>query len=175
MTRLNVERSDNRQLKALLSNETVTAELPDLGELAKDSSAEPGPIDAYRAVAPAFCDGFEVDLGVVERELVSQCKPAFQNAIQGRAQDIRIKNILIHTREQKAIMWFTLTPESAQLTPRTIQQLRNVLEATKRWARYVWRLDDEQLDAITMTKIDCAVDFKGSFLPHSDTLTYYEI
>ena len=54
----------------------MTADLPDLGELAKDCSAEPRPSDAYRAAAPAFCDGFEVDLGVVERELVSQCKPA---------------------------------------------------------------------------------------------------
>ena len=107
-------------LKVLLSNEAVTASLPDLGELEKDYSAAPRPGDVYRAVAPAFCDGFEVDLGVVERELVSQCKPAFQNAIQARAQDITIKNILIHTRGHKTVMWFTLTPESAQLTPRTI-------------------------------------------------------
>ena len=104
----------------LLSNQAVTADLPDLYELAKDCSALPMPSDAYRAVTRAFCDGFEVNLGLVKRDLVSQCKPAFQNAIQGKAQDITIKNILIHTREHKTIMWFTLTPESAQLTPRTI-------------------------------------------------------
>ena len=120
MTRLNVERNDNQLLKALLSNEAVTADLPNLDELAKDCSAGPRPSDAYRAVAPAFCDGFEVNLGVVKRELVSQCKSALQNAIQGKAQDITIKNILIHSREYKSIMWFTLTPESAKLTPRTI-------------------------------------------------------
>ena len=159
----------------LLSNETVTADLPDLGELAKKFSAEPGPIDAYCAVAPAFCDGFEVDLGLVGRELVSQCKPAFQNAVQGKAQEIRIKNILIHTRGHKTLMWFTLTPESAQLTPNTIDQLRNALDAVKKWARYVWRLDDEQLGAIAMTKIDCAVDFQGSFLPDSENPFYFEI
>ena len=56
-------------------------------------------------------------------------------------------------------MWFSLTPESAQLTPRTILQLRNVIKAVKRWAEYVWWLDEEQLSAIAMTKIDCAVDF----------------
>ena len=120
MTRLNAERGDNWLLKVLLSNEAVTASLPDLGKLAKDCSGEPRPSDAYHAAAPAFCDGFEVDLGFVEKDLVSQCKPAFQNAIQSKAQEITIKNILIHTRRHKAIMWFTLTPESAQLTPRTI-------------------------------------------------------
>ena len=72
-------------------------------------------------------------------------------------------------------MWFTLTPESAQLTPRTIQQLQNVQEATKSWAKYVWRLDEEQIDAIAISKIDCAVDFKGSFLPDSKNPPYYEI
>ena len=63
MTRLSAQRSDTLYLKALLSDEAVTAGLPDLGELAKDCSAEPRPSDAYRAAAPAFCDGFEVDLG----------------------------------------------------------------------------------------------------------------
>ena len=77
MNRLNAERSDNRLLKGLLKNEDVIANLPDLSELAKDCSARPRPTDAYRAVAPAFCDGFEVNLGVVKRDLVSQCKPAF--------------------------------------------------------------------------------------------------
>ena len=173
--RLNAERGDKWLLKVLLSNEAVTASLPDLGELAKGCSAELRPSDAYRAVAPAFCDGFEVNIGFVGRELVSKCKPAFQNAIQHKAQDLTIKNILIHTRGHKTKMWFSLTPESAQLTPRTIQQLRNVIEAIKRWAEYVWRLDEEQLDAIAMTKIDCAVDFKGSFLPDSDNPPYYEI
>ena len=104
----------------LLSNKAVTADLPDLYEQAIDCSAKPGPSDAYRAVTRAFCDGFEINLGLAKRELVSQCKPAFQNAIQNKAQDLTIKNILIHTRGHKTIMWFTLTPESAQLTPRTI-------------------------------------------------------
>ena len=72
-------------------------------------------------------------------------------------------------------MWFSLTPESAQLTPRTIQQLRNIIEAIKRYALIVWRLDEEQIDAISMTKIDCAVDFKGSFLPDSGNPPYYQI
>ena len=69
--RLNAERGDKWLLKVLLSNEAVTANLPDLGELAKGCSAEPRPSDAYRAVEPAFCDGFEVDLGFVKRDLVS--------------------------------------------------------------------------------------------------------
>ena len=53
--------------------------------------------------------------------------------------------------------------------------VRNVIEAIKRYALYIWRLDEEQIDAIAMTKIDCAVDFKGSFLPGSDNPPYYEI
>ena len=71
MTRLNAERGDKWLLKVLLSNEAVTVNLPDLSELAKDCSAEPNLSDAYRAVTPAFCDGFEVDLGFVKKELVS--------------------------------------------------------------------------------------------------------
>ena len=73
------------------------------------------------------------------------------------------------------MMWFTLTPESARLTPRTIQQLRNVLEVIKRRAEYSWRLDEEKVDAIALTKVDVAVDFKGSFLPRSEDPLYFEI
>ena len=58
-------------MKVLLSNQAVTADLPNLVELAKNWSTSPGPNDAYRAVVPAFCDGFEVNLGFVKRELVS--------------------------------------------------------------------------------------------------------
>ena len=83
--------------------------------------------------------------------------------------------MLVHTRGQGAILWFTLTPESARLTPRTIQQLRNVLEAIKRWAQYSWRLDEEQVDAIALTKVDVAADFKGSFLPRSEYPLYHMI
>ena len=72
-------------------------------------------------------------------------------------------------------MWFTLTPESAQLTTRTIQQLRYVIEAIKRYAQIMWRLNEEQIDAIAISKIDCAVDYEGSFLPSSDKTPYYEI
>ena len=74
-------KGDNWLLKMLLSNQAVTADLPHLCELAKESSAQPGPSDTYRPLTRAFCDGFEIDLGVVERALVSQCKPVFQNAI----------------------------------------------------------------------------------------------
>ena len=74
-------KGDNWLLKVLLSNQAVTADLPHLCELAKESSAQPGRSDAYRPLTRAFCDGFEVSLGVVERALVSQCKPVFQNAI----------------------------------------------------------------------------------------------
>ena len=55
----------------LLSNKAVTADLPDLYEQAIDCSAKPGPSDAYRAVTRAFCDGFEINLGLAKRDLVS--------------------------------------------------------------------------------------------------------
>ena len=64
-------KGDNWLLKVLLSNQAVTANLPNLVELAKDSSAQPGPSDAYRALTRVFCDGFEVNLGLVKKELVS--------------------------------------------------------------------------------------------------------
>ena len=64
-------KGDNWLLKVLLSNKAVTTNLPDLCELAKDSSAQPGPSDAYRALTRVFCDGFEVNLGLAKRKLVS--------------------------------------------------------------------------------------------------------
>ena len=72
-------------------------------------------------------------------------------------------------------MWFTLTPESARLGPRTILQILTVIKAIKVHARLFWRYNEEQMDAIALRKIDSAIDFKGSFLPDPENPPYDEI
>ena len=61
--------------------------------------------------------------------------------------------------------WITLTPESANLTPRTLKQVRDILEKAKDYAKTYWSYSEEEAAEMVPTKIDIAIDMKGSFIP----------
>ena len=51
--------------------------------------ATAGPLkgDCYEAMTPAFCDGFEIRLGYVERDIAEAQKTVLLDAIQSRLQE----------------------------------------------------------------------------------------
>jgi len=65
------------------------------------------------------------------------------------------------------MLWFTLTPESAQLTCRTVEDLLRVVNRLKDIARLWWKSTDEEISAIALSKIDSANDYKGAFMPQN--------
>ena len=131
--------------------------------------------DCYEAIADAHCDGFEITLDVIPMNIVTLNKDVLENYIQQRAPEITIKNVLYHTRNHRTILWFTISPETAHLTPRTIKQIMNVVDGIKKQAREFWMCDEESVHGIYISKIDVAVDFEGSFIPDSKNPPYHEI
>ena len=61
-------------------------------------------------------------------------------------------------------MWVTLKPETTQLTPRILSEMMHLLAAVRAHADVFWQYDEDELYAIDFTKIDVAVDMKGSFM-----------
>ena len=80
----------------------------------------------YQAIAPAHCDGFEITLELIPKDLVTLNREVLENYIQDCAESITIKNILYTTRSHHTFMWITLSPESTLLDSTTIKQLLNV-------------------------------------------------
>lgn len=129
----------------------------------------------YQAIAPAHCDGFEVTLECIPKEKVTLNRMVLENYMQDCANGITIKNVLYTTRNNHTFLWITLSPESSLIDIRTMTQLVNVLKAIQAQARLFWGCDDESIRGIYISKIDNAVDFKGSFIPDSQNTPYQEI
>ena len=76
-----------------------------------------------------------------------------------------IKNLQISVRKKVAYGWFTLTPETSVVTPRTMSRLEKIIEIVQEHAEEYWDYDEEDSLDICMTKCDIAVDLRGAFLP----------
>ena len=61
-------------------------------------------------------------------------------------------------------LWITLNPETAFLSPRTLQLIKCTVCKVKQYAETVWLFDSKKLMAIELWKIDVAADYYGSFL-----------
>ena len=85
---------------------------------------------------------------------------------------IELKNIMIHARQKKTYLWFTLTPESAKMTDKTVEQLTLVVFVIRKIALELWKFNQAQLKDICLNKIDFAVDLKGAFIPKEGLMVY---
>ena len=65
----------------------------------------------------------------------------------------------------KTSLWITLTPETAELTCRTVADLHQALATVKQWAGAKWGFDEQAVGQIELTKLDVTMDFLGSLLP----------
>ena len=67
--------------------------------MALRSSAPAHQGDHYVALTSAFCDGFEVCVANVKREVVESKKLVLLDSIQSHLQEVIIKNMLVVTRK----------------------------------------------------------------------------
>ena len=89
------DKSDIEYLQKVLRDQDVVNWLSDLTTMARRSSAKHHRGDYYEAYTPAFCDGFEIQLGEVRKEAVVATKAVMKNSIQSRLKDMIIRNILV--------------------------------------------------------------------------------
>ena len=112
----------------------------------------------------AYCDGFEVRIAHVPKKTAQTAKFVLLDLIQSHLVDLIVKNMLISARAESIYIWFTLNPETARISPRTMNELSKVLGSIRLHARSHWGLDPEQCQSFELTKVDVAVDYKGAFM-----------
>ena len=159
-------------MRNLIKQLKTLKDLPHLRDILNDSTHACRPGEGYEAVTGVYCDGFEVCLGEVQDEYISKTKSVIEDRIQARAKLIELKNIMIHARQKKTYLWFTLTPESAKMTDKTVEQLTLVVFVIRKIASELWKFNQAQLKDICLNKIDFAVDLKGAFIPKEGLMVY---
>ena len=122
----------------------------------------------------AFCDGFEVIIGDINKAEAAKGKLALINLIHSKVNDIAIKNILPKDRAGQTYLWITLSPETAILTSISMQQLTRIVKTIREFSSAFWAFTEEMTSLIQLTKIDVTMDLEGSFLP-GYTLGNYQV
>ena len=131
--------------------------------------------DCYEALTPTFCDGFEVLIPNVPKHIAKSATPGLLDVIHGYVPSLTIRNMLVSDRGTNTYIWFTLSPETSRLTPRTINEFTKVVNAMKLHAGSLWGLDKEESSHFEITKIDIAVDMKGAFMTSKGNDPYNDI
>ena len=139
------------------------------------SSSGPKAGDCFEVLTTAFVDGFEVSIPNVSKKLADFAKRTLLDTIQSYLVEITIKHILVTVRPTGTYIWFTLNHETSRVNPRTMIELTKVVNAMKLHAGAYWCLDKEESDRFEISKVDVAVDMKGSFIPSKGNDPYNNI
>ena len=87
-------------------------------------------------------------------------------------KDLIFQNVLITRRADDVYAWLTLTPDTSNLELVTSTRLDDTLATVRAFAYLILGCSMEAVEQFCFDKVDCAMDFKGSFLPsfHQSTL-----
>ena len=118
--KLSEMKNESNRLMQLLRDPSITQDLDNLQEMAVESSDYASPRDEYRAACMAFCDGFEVAIGRVSRVMVLKNLATLKNRIANKLNFLIVRNILPIVRQKGAVLWITLSPETAVLTSKVL-------------------------------------------------------
>ena len=72
-------------------------------------------------------------------------------------------------------IWFTLNTETSRLTPRTMKELTKIVYAIRLHATALWGVDKDDSIRFEISKIDVAIDMKGSFMKDDNSEAYDNI
>ena len=95
--------------------------------------------------------------------------------LNSHVSELMFKHELLSERASETFLWLTLYPETTNLTPRTMGQILQVESALCEHAKAFWGWSEELVGQIELTKIDSAIDLKGSFIPNNRKPVYKEI
>ncbi len=82
----------------MLRDSDTISDLEDLTGMARRSAASHHDGNCYSALTTVFCDGLEIELVGVGKEVAAATKSVIWNSIQSRLQEITVKNLLITNR-----------------------------------------------------------------------------
>ena len=71
-------------------------------------------------------------------------------------------------RGDDVFIWVTIRPETASLTPRTMNELKKVADEVNEHAMINWPTENKENRDIKLSKVDVACDFRGSFFPKAN-------
>ena len=91
-----------------------------------------------------FCDGFEIWLGAVSKNVCWKSKGALQNHIQSRIFDLQVKNLLFIERGDHTYLWISFTYESAKLRPGFLYYLTMIMRAVREHSIDYWDYNTDE-------------------------------
>ena len=122
--------------------------------------------DHYKQCCKAFCDGLEFCLGGISKETASKNVEALLGWLNSNVKSLIFKHAIFKTRGSETFVWITLNPETTKLSPRTMIHFLKTKAALQEHALSYWGCSREVASQIELSKIDAAIDMKGSFLPN---------
>ena len=98
--------------------------------------------------------------------MATKSQSVLLNSLHGELQGIIIRNILVTARGGLTYLWVTLNSETSRITEFSMTRFNNIVKIVREHVRIYWTASEAGLDQVEITKLDVAVDMKGSFLPH---------
>ena len=141
------------QLVALTKQVDVLSKLPLLEELATELATRRRPWEKYEAADSEFIDGFELRLGHITRAEAQRDRELLLSGVNSALHDLLIQGCLFQQRDGYSAIWFTLTPEKAIITPYTMSDLANAVDAVRQHASFIWGYTEEELTGIKIGKL----------------------
>ena len=77
----------------------------------------------YEPLCKPFCDGIQIRVGRSFIPIKPWRLKDLEQELNADCELLTVRHIMVTGRHEKTSLWITLTPESAELTPRTVAQL----------------------------------------------------
>ena len=128
--------------------------------------------DNFVALAQAYCNDIEIKLAKFESSKATESKTEIANYLQNRTEEQSIKNMLFKPRGLDTVIWLTFKPETTHITPRTMLQIKRLVESTKMFTDVIWPLRKKKACISSCKRLPLLSTLrKAFFLPPIDKLT----
>ena len=115
----------------------------------------------------AFCDGIKVLLVNISKTVAADTEAVLFADLNAAVPGLIFKKLLFKACEsgKSCYIWAVLTPESAVLDPRFLNNALHIREVVEEHAKKHWSPGSTGAWQIKLGKLDVALDIRGSFLP----------
>ena len=128
--------------------------------------------DNFVALARAFCNGIEIKVAKLESSKATESKTEIANYLQDQTEELIIKKMFFKSRGLDTVMWLTFNPVTTPITPRTMLQIKRLVESTKMFADVIWPLRKKKACISSCKRLPLPSTLrKAFFLPPMDKLT----
>ena len=132
----------------------MVSKLTSLTQIALDSTRMSKRSDKYEIITPLMNDGFEMNLGKVDYQLVQKSKHDLLNLLTIKSEGLTFKNILVKRKHNmETALWITLGDNCKEYDWVLLEKLLKLQTEMKEYAYVHWRGKVRSQD-IKVTKID---------------------